>query len=744
MFYNTEVLTSRKGGFAVFWLAATIGARGTTAVRKLSRKELLTCNIVKAWCVPILFLCGLRTISEKVIQPDEPLALRLSANLLFGISRVFSHKYALYAGDVQQVQQALRKVITDAALTMPDITLGPELPLIPVDQAVAQAPYSAKETGIDLHVNPRAVVDMQLDWELGLDWHLPGAAPPAAEDEYEEEMFLSPAQSLVAASPAGRAPAGAYQAREADITLQEPQLHDYPLEEYVGMEGFEGEQLPGGPAFGEGEEGLLEGISPELDLAIRAGSAGRGSAAGAAPQYGASSSAVGHGADLGGFDDFFIQPEFGGEGYIPQGAEGEETFAERVRREQEEGRARLEGPERRSPTPLGEGDLSRDVLEAEGTPSSTTRKRVSDAIDLAEAKAKEPVRKVKKLKLVPIDRSTELDDGLFREMRESYPARMQAEREAAEQKQRDNEAHQRAMDLVFGAPGFLAAPELAAFWKKEVAGQMPSFEGGKAADEKKRLAAGLPPLQRAPRRTTEVMRGAAGERLSEQPVGAQAGPHEFAEDVFLPHEFGGEMEHGRDLGGFGEQFHFDDEIEHGRAASAAALSGSRRASALPWAAEVPTSDVGGPGRMAGPSSAAGGSRVSMEEAPAGRTPSLLQSPGRAASVGELLGEQEGELVGLEERRFSRSPSPHASVSGRAPSAVVEPGLRETESLKFLSYARRQQKLGEQLLFSDIVPIGDTNAATVAQALYHLLCLATKGLVKVEQPQAYGLIVVDIR
>ncbi|GAA5941140.1 hypothetical protein JCM3775_001316 [Rhodotorula graminis] len=723
MFYNTETLTSRKGGFAVFWLAATIGAKGTTAVRKLSRKELLTCNIVKA--------------CEKVIQPDEPLALRLSANLLFGISRVFSHKYALYAGDVQQVQQALRKVIADAALTMPDITLGPELPLIPVDQGAAQAPFAAKETGIDLHVNPHAVVDMQLDWELGLDWHLPGGAPPAAEDDgYDEEMFLSPAQSLVAPSPAGRAPA-AYQARQADITLQEPQLHDYPLE-FGAIEGFEGEQLQGGPVFGEGEEGLLEGISPELDLAVRAASGGRGSAACASRQYGASSSAVGHGADLGGMDDFFMQP------YMPEGGEGEgeETFAERVRREQEEGRARLEGLPRRSPTPLGEGDYSRDLLEAEGTPSSTTRKRVSDAIDLAQAKAKEPVRKAKKLKLVPIDRSTELEDGIFREMRESYPARMQAEREAAEQKQRDSEAHQRAMDLVFGAPGFLAAPELAAFWKKEVAGQMPSFEGGKAAEEKKRLAAGLSPLQRGPRRTTEIMRGAAGERLSEQPAGAQVGPHEFAEDVFLPGDFDGGPERGIDLGGF-EQFHFDDEIEQGRAASAAAMSGSRRASALPWAAEVPTSDVGAPGRLAGPSSAAGESRVSMEEAPGGRTPSLLQSPGHAGSIGELLGEKEGELVGLEERRFSRSPSPHASGSGRAPSAVLEPGLRETESLKFLSYARRQQKLGEQLLFSDIVPVGDTNARTAAQALYHLLCLATKGLVKVEQPQAYSQIVVDI-
>lgn len=51
MFYNTEILTSRKGGFAIFWLAATVGSRGGTAVRKLSKKELLSCNVVKAWCV---------------------------------------------------------------------------------------------------------------------------------------------------------------------------------------------------------------------------------------------------------------------------------------------------------------------------------------------------------------------------------------------------------------------------------------------------------------------------------------------------------------------------------------------------------------------------------------------------------------------------------------------------------------------------------------------------------------------
>jgi len=49
-------------------------------------------------------------------------------------------------------------------------------------------------------------------------------------------------------------------------------------------------------------QGLLEGISPELDLALGAGSAGKVSAAGAPRQYGASSSAVGQALDHGGME----------------------------------------------------------------------------------------------------------------------------------------------------------------------------------------------------------------------------------------------------------------------------------------------------------------------------------------------------------------------------------------------------------------------------------------------------------
>lgn len=84
-----------------------------------------------------------------------------------------------------------------------------------------------------------------------------------------------------------------------------------------------------------------------------------------------------------------------------------------------------------------------------------------------------------------------------------------------------------------------------------------------------------------------------------------------------------------------------------------------------------------------------------------------------------------------------SPSPCASGI-----AVEEPALAEHESLKFLSYARRQASsavaIGKGgLIFNDIVPIETTAPPVAAQALYHLLGLATKGMVHVNQPIAYG-------
>lgn len=65
-------LLKRKGGYATIWIAATLGAQGST--KKLSKREIVGTDLVKA--------------AERIIEPDEPLALRLSASLMFGVVRV--------------------------------------------------------------------------------------------------------------------------------------------------------------------------------------------------------------------------------------------------------------------------------------------------------------------------------------------------------------------------------------------------------------------------------------------------------------------------------------------------------------------------------------------------------------------------------------------------------------------------------------------------------------------------------
>ncbi|GAA5849980.1 hypothetical protein JCM8547_000973 [Rhodosporidiobolus lusitaniae] len=787
MFYSTEILTSRKGGFAVFWLAATVGSKGGTAVKKLSKAEVLKSNVVRA--------------CEKVIAPEEPLALRLSSNLMMGIARVYQQQFYFYASDVTHVHQALKKAITEASMSAPDLTLAPEIPLplapLPLPPV---APLKAAQAaqGIDLAINKGiAVVGFNPDQLLlEQDWRFPGEAKTGEEelDLNEGEAFLSPVETREGTPASARQPTGAYQARQADITLHEPQLDDYLLQglggDHLFPEGYGGGDEP---IFAEGEQGLLEGLSPELDALIHASSArggsGVGSARGAAQQrYGPSSSA------MGGVDDFIQQDygggyeggDYGGDFFLPQQQEGDEYFLDRVRQEHEEARARLERSPgfRRSPTPL----MDLDLPEGDSTPSSTTRKRVSDALELAktqaaqtkkqkDAKTKAAAQKPKKLKAIPIDRNTELSDEAFREMRNGYGERMRVEREKSEKAKEDKEAHKRAMDLVFGPPLMFQGPGLADFWNITMTDMMVPFDGGKSGLKKRRVTSPSPPSKRKKKAAGDKDEDDYGNveqsrrqreegRLSAQPQQGQGGL--FEQFGLGEQEYGGgyegEMEYGRDLAA--DLF---QDVEQGRdqAGSEGGLTGSvARQGAMPWAQELATSDVGGafPGGFGGPSSQAGGTRVSLdtplqhggfERSRAGSLrPSILgSSPYRAGSVG-LLAEQEGQFEAFEQRPFSRSPSPHpngshlsASQAHSQPSA----GALESDSLKFLSFARRHLTLlrqtsgdpNDQLLFSDIVPVADTNAATAAQALYHVLVLATRGVVRVGQEEGYGEISVDI-
>ncbi|GAB0135593.1 hypothetical protein EsDP_00003926 [Epichloe bromicola] len=84
MFYSHD---SSQYGVSTIWLVATVG-KGNQ--RKLNRKTIQGVNVPKA--------------CEKIIDPGAPLALRLQGNLLYGVSRVFSHQCNYVLTDAEKTQ----------------------------------------------------------------------------------------------------------------------------------------------------------------------------------------------------------------------------------------------------------------------------------------------------------------------------------------------------------------------------------------------------------------------------------------------------------------------------------------------------------------------------------------------------------------------------------------------------------------------------------------------------------------
>ncbi|KAK6503597.1 hypothetical protein TWF481_008610 [Arthrobotrys musiformis] len=94
MFYDHRILTQRKYGVATVWLVATIGPR-TTLSKRVHKKEILEVNVAKA--------------CRTILQSENPLALRLQSNLLFGVSRVFSEQYNYLFTDVSNAHQKINR-----------------------------------------------------------------------------------------------------------------------------------------------------------------------------------------------------------------------------------------------------------------------------------------------------------------------------------------------------------------------------------------------------------------------------------------------------------------------------------------------------------------------------------------------------------------------------------------------------------------------------------------------------------
>ncbi|KAF8582712.1 hypothetical protein K439DRAFT_1509657 [Ramaria rubella] len=97
MFFSTELLSKRDSGYGLLWLAATLGSKSN--LKKLPRRSVLTADILQ--------LCTL------ISEPPEPLALRLSSNLMVGVVRVYKMKHEILESDINNCATSLKKNLNE-------------------------------------------------------------------------------------------------------------------------------------------------------------------------------------------------------------------------------------------------------------------------------------------------------------------------------------------------------------------------------------------------------------------------------------------------------------------------------------------------------------------------------------------------------------------------------------------------------------------------------------------------------
>lgn len=183
---------------------------------------------------------------------------------------------------------------------------------------------------------------------------------------------------------------------------------------------------------------------------------------------------------------------------------------------------------------------------------------------------------------------------------------------------------------------------------------------------------------------------------------------------------------------------------------------------------LPTS-VGRPGSLVGPGGGAPSSLDRRASRITSASPLLGRGPQRYSSLELPIHEDDDELLGLQEMSASNEAEdfqlygPAAGVSTQV--AAESQWMRATldkESGNFLDFVKteitgRHMALGETdeesagptglpnaVLFEDLLPPVQHTKIVAAQALHHVLALATKGLIGVQQDTAYGPIILHLQ
>ncbi|KAI0309026.1 hypothetical protein OF83DRAFT_1089355, partial [Amylostereum chailletii] len=371
-------------------------------------------------------------------------------------------------------------------------------------------------------------------------------------------------------------------------------------------------------------------------------------------------------------------------------------------------------------------------------------------------------KKAKRVRLL-LDARTELTDDELKAARAQYVEDQNALRNELEQKRLTRQSGRLVEEMLWGVPLGLQAPILIDFWLQNFKIQVEARSGALHLDRK-----------RASRSRTPVARGLAedilegprdlggyGDAWGDLPLDIEMGGQNIEEgyvyhDQDTRFDMTGQQRSSEEPGQArrgslppsprGGNFDFD----FGRGIDIEPLSVSQRSGVFPWDHAGPSSSSAGDGLFdpANDRVSIGHSEVRIRAGSAGksrRESSLISSqPGGFGFSPGAFGKL-GPQTTVDDFEFEVPAEGHSHAESHQ--SDVNLVTLERNSYNFLEYARMQvhalPEPSEGVSFDAIVPKATSTPHVASAAFYHCLVLATKNLIRVNQPEAYGALTINI-
>lgn len=740
MFFSTELLSKRDNGFGLLWLAATLGSK--SAFKKLPKRSVLTADISQ--------LCDL------IASPSEPLALRLSSNLMVGAARVYKVKQELFFSDVTTCFNSLKRVVQ-------------EFRSMAASEAQLQmAQPSVRPSAVTLAADPGAAFAMDFDamvadWDeyLNIGNNPGGAEEGSSDDEYNPKSKRPKGkgkQSAVApASAAENARANAH-------TLNEN--HDLFLtnsfDASFGGSGANMIPFSQNHTFGFDDSffGAFDGLDIEEgvgDDVVRELGEGWGGAA--------LENQVDHDMQVDepidfGFNDaddlYFEHDPIDDAGALEQNVLPPPPSAF----------ATPQGTQRGSAVALPpSSSLTGHSFESPSGPLAVISSQVEEIEPVApdDHPAEPAPRKIKRVRLL-LDVRTELTDDELKAARLYYLEEQNAIHRQLMRKNFEKDQGRLVDGLLWGIPEHMQAKELVDFWLDHFKAQLDARSAFmiEPHDESP------PPKRRKTKTNTEI--SGKVEHVQVRPESPAFGVGQASPDNMYFDAGGADIDMNFDMGdGWGGADYAEPELnnlrsseEPGQARHASRPmsvlgdefgldivqnSLSQRSALFPWDNAGGSSSVSGAVLLGRQSS----DKISVDHAETRLRGSSLSR--RGSSIPSQQGDVFGGTAGL-----PTSPQiidddfvfnvPAGNSVAESQLSEVHVATLERNSFNFLEYAKMQYKSlsgsARFLAFDDVVPQTTSTAHVAAAALYHCLVLGTKDLIQLRQEEAYRTIEIRIK